>query len=239
MILTYITMTEFTEGLKKTKTLVVPFGAVEAHGSHMPIGTDTIIMESVVLKAEKSVSFFAAPPIHYGVCTSTGQHPGTINVTPNTLRSICFDIVRDGYSKGLRNFVLISGHGGGQHVGAMKEAGEILTQELEGVNISCLAIYEILPKEAFSIAETENDSHAGEIETSLILYLNDKLVKGSSPQEYPDMPKPIIAKDKVKYWPGAVWGNPEAATKEKGEKFFDIMVRSLVAFVVKMENFKQ
>ena len=91
----------------------------------------------------------------------------------------------------------------------------------------------------FSIAETENDSHAGEIETSLILYLNDKLVKGSSPQEYPDMPKPIIAKDKVKYWPGAVWGNPEAATKEKGEKFFDIMVRSLVAFVVKMENFKQ
>lgn len=239
MILTDITMSEFSEGLEKTKTLVVPFGAVEAHGTHMPLGTDTLIMDSVVCEAEKSVDFFVAPPIHYGVCTSTGAHPGTINFTPDTLRGVCRDIVRDGYRKGLRNFVLISGHGGGQHVSAMKEAGEVLTAELEGVNISCLAIYEILPKEAYEIAETKNDSHAGEIETSLILHLNETLVKGRAPEEYPYMPKPIIAKDKVKFWPGAVWGNPEVATSEKGKQFFDIMVESLVEFVKRIEKFKQ
>ncbi len=239
MILTDITMSEFTEGLSKTKTLVVPFGAVEAHGTHLPLGTDTFIMDSVAREAATKVDCFVAPPIHYGVCTSTGQHPGTINFTPSTLRSVCFDIVRDGYSKGLRNFILISGHGGGQHVSAMKEAGEILTSELEGVNISCLAIYEILPKEAYEIAETKNDSHAGEIETSLILYLDEALVKGRAKEEYPNLPRPIIVKDKVKYWPGAVWGNPEAASVEKGKKFFDIMVESLVGFVSKMENFKQ
>lgn len=231
MLITDITMKEFKEGLKKTKTLIVPFGTVEAHGTHMPLSTDTIIMEEVCKATLKKKKFFLAPPIHYGVSTGTGQHPGSINISCETLRRIVFDIVRDSYEKGLRNFILVSGHGGGQHMAALKEASEILTKELKDVRIAPLTIYEILPKEAYAIAETKNDSHAGELETSLMLYINEKLVKGRDKEQYPKLPKPIVVKDKMKYWPGAVWGNPKKASEKKGQEFFDYMVQALLKLI--------
>jgi creatinine amidohydrolase len=238
MILTDITMKDFKKGLKTTKTLIVPYGTVEAHGTHLPLSTDTFIILEAVKRAASRVPVFVAPPIHYGVCTSTGAHPGTVGISPETLRRTTADIVRDCYRKGLRNFILVSGHGGGIHVSAIKEAGEELTRELKGVKIAALSIYDILPPEAIKLAETENDSHAGELETSLILYLAPGLVKGRAKEEYPGLPKPIIARDKLKYWPGAVWGNPKKATRKKGERLFRMMVECIEELVRRIEKVK-
>ncbi len=226
-----MTMKEFEEGLKKTKTLVVPYGTVEAHGTHLPLGTDTIIICEAVKRAASRVPVFVAPPVHYGVCTSTGAHPGSVGVTSGTLRRLTGDVVRDGFARGLTDFILVSGHGGGLHVSAMKEAGEALTRELDGATIAAFSIYDILPREAFSIAETENDSHAGELETSLILHLAPGLVKGRAPEEYPSFNKPVIARDKVRQWPGAVWGDPGKASKDKGERLFTMMVEALEGLI--------
>jgi len=111
MMLEEMTMEEYKKGLEKTRTLVVPYGTIEAHGAHLPVNTDTLVIERVIRKAAESVPVFVAPPVHYGVCTSTGAHPGSIGITAETLRRITLDIVRDGYGKGLNNFALISGHG--------------------------------------------------------------------------------------------------------------------------------
>lgn len=238
MFLEEMTMEEFRVGLKRTKTVIVPFGTVEAHGTHLPLSTDTMIINEVVKKAAEKIAVFVAPPVHYGVCTSTGQHPGTIGISPGTLRGLVMDIVRDGWRKGLKNFVLISGHGGRIHVSSIKEAAEAAIDELKGVRIAALSIYEVLGEEAERIAETPGDSHAGEMETSLILYLAPTLVKGRAKEEYPKLPKPIIVKDKLKYWPGAVWGNPEKATVTKGERLFKIMVQSVVELVKRTESMR-
>ncbi|MBI5343884.1 MAG: creatininase family protein [Deltaproteobacteria bacterium] len=231
MILGELTMEEFKRALKKTKTLIVPFGAVEAHGRHLPLDTDTRIMREVAEKASQRAGVFTAPPVQYGVCTSTGAHPGTIGITCESLRMLVKDIVRDGCRKGLRNFILISGHGGGLHVSALREAGEALIREMEGIKIAALSVYELIGKEVRDISETKDDSHAGEVETSLMLYLAPELVKGRSKEEYPRLPRPVIARDKMKYWPGAVWGNPAKASKEKGEKMFGIMVDKVVLLI--------
>jgi creatinine amidohydrolase len=238
MILTEITMKDFKKGLKTTKTLIVPYGTVEAHGTHLPLSTDTLIIYEAVKRAASRTPVFVAPPLHYGTCTSTGAHPGTVGITPETLRRTTSDIVRDGHRKGLRNFILISGHGGGIHVSAIKEAGEELTRELKGVKIAALSIYDILGPEAMELAETTNDSHAGELETSLILHLAPGLVKGRAKEEYPGLPKPIIARDKPKYWPGAVWGNPKKATTEKGKRLFNMMVERIEELVKRIEKVK-
>jgi creatinine amidohydrolase len=231
-----MTMTEFTSGLAKSRTLIVPYGTVEAHGTHLPLKTDTLIIEEVVKAASEAVEVFVAPALDYGVCTSTGAHPGTIGISAATLRAMTTDIVRDASGKGLLNFVLISGHGGGLHVAAMKEAATALIDEIEEIKIAALSIYEILGPEAFAIAETENDSHAGELETSMILHLAPGLVKGRSPKEFPKLPKPIIARDKLKFWPGAVWGDPTLADADKGERLFKIMVDKVVELVRRMET---
>ncbi len=237
MLIEGLTMEEFERGLEKTRTLVVPFGTVEAHGVHLPLGTDTLIIQEVVRRVSERTTVFVAPPVHYGQCTSTVQHPGTISISAETLRRIITDIVRDGFRKGLRRFVLVSGHGGGIHTSAMREAAELLTEELKGVVIAAFAIYDILPPEAMDLADTKNDSHAGELETSLILSLSEELVKGRGREGYPDLPKPIVAADKRRYWPGAVWGNPAKASKSKGDRLFDIMEKSLLDLVRRIEEF--
>ncbi len=123
-------------------------------------------------------------------------------------------------------------------MGAIKEAAELLVNELEGIRIAALSIYEILPRQAFEIAETDNDSHAGELETSLILYLRPELVKGRDKEQYPGFTKPILVRDKLKYWPGAVWGDPRKADSHKGKKLFDLMVEGFSDLVKRLERMR-
>jgi creatinine amidohydrolase len=229
-------MKEFKVGLRKTKTLIVPYGTVEAHGTHLPLSTDTIAIWKAVIEASKRRPVFVAPPVHYGVCTSTGQHPGSLGITPETLRRITVDIVTDGAKKGLKNFILVSGHGGSIHTSAMKEAAGQVVDSIPGIRVAALNIYEIIGKEAANIAETKGDSHAGELETSLILYLNPELVKGKGKKERPKVPRPFVVKDKQKYWPGAVDGDPTKATTKKGERFFKVMAKGVIKLIDKIEK---
>jgi creatinine amidohydrolase len=236
MLLGELTMKEFRK-LAPKAVLVVPFGTVEAHGTHLPLNTDTLIIREAVRKiASERKEVLMAPPVQYGVCTSTAEHPGTIGITTQSLRSLVSDIVRSSYAQGLRRIVLVSGHGGGLHISAMKEASEGLVKELPGLRLAAFSIYEVLGKEAGEIAETRNDSHAGEMETSLMLHLAPGLVNGRAREEYPAFPKPLVVKDKLKYWPGAVWGNPAKATKEKGEKLFRLMVAGLEGVIRAVER---
>lgn len=233
-----VTMAEFKKRLKKTKTLVLPYGTVEAHGLHLPLKTDTLIIEEALKLASGRMNAFIAPAVNYGVCTSTGLHPGTIGITPETLRRVTVDIVRDAYRKGLRNFMLVSGHGGSLHVSAMKEAAEGLLGELKGIRMAAFSIYDVMGEELRELSETRDDSHAGEMETSAVLYLAPKLVKGRSKEEYPKSTKPFIVKDKIKYWPGAVWGNPQKATPEKGRRLISLMADKIVMLAGQFEKVK-
>ncbi len=64
------------------------------------------------------------------------------------------------------------------------------------------------------------------------------LVKGKAPEEYPKIPKPFIVKDKVKYWPGGVGGNPKKASAEKGRKALKLMTDKIVEILDKIGKLK-
>lgn len=236
ILLEKITMEEFKKNLKRTKTIVFPFGTIEEHGSHLPLFTDTLIIQESLYRVAKKKRFFLAPITHYGVCTTTKEHPGTISIRPETLRLLSSDLIIESYKKGLRNFLLISGHGGGLHMSALKETAESLIEKLDDAKIAVFSPYDILFKELSAMVETPNDSHAGELETSMVLYLAPELVKGRSPIEYPQIPKPFIVKDKIKYWPGGVWGDPHKATAEKGERAIELIAESIVTVINQIEK---
>jgi creatinine amidohydrolase len=217
---------------------VFPFGTIEEHGSHLPLNTDTFIVQEVLKLVAQRKKFFLAPVLQYGVCTTTKDHPGTISITPETLRRFSFDLVNEAYKKGLRNFLLISGHGGSLHMSALKETAEILIENLKGIKIGVLSPYDVLWKELSGIAETPNDSHAGELETSIMLYLSPDLVKGRAAEEYPNIPKPFVVKDKVGCWPGGVWGNPKKASVEKGEKAMKLIADKIIELIDRIEKLK-
>lgn len=237
-ILENITMNEFKKYLRKTKTIVFPFGTIEEHGRHLPLNTDSLIIQEILKLVAKRRRFFLAPVVYYGVCTSTRDHPGTIGITPETLRRLALDLVMESYKKGLRNFILISGHGGGLHIAALRETAEVLVEKLKGIKIAVLSPYDLLCKELSEVAETPNDSHAGELETSMMLYLSPKLVKGRAAEEYPKIPKPFIVKNKVKYWPGGVWGNPKKASIKKGKKAIKVITDKIIQILEEIERLK-
>src|SRR4030043_1114485 len=200
-ILENITMNEFKKYLNQTKTIVFPFGTIEEHGGHLPLNTDSFIIQEVLKLVARRKKFFLAPVVYYGVCTTTKDHPGTISITPETLRRLSFDLIMEAYKKGLRNFLLISGHGGSLHMSALKETAEILIEKMDDIKIAVFSPYDLLWKELSEIAENPNDSHAGELETSMMLYLSPELVKGRAAEEYPKIPNPFSVKEKEKNAP--------------------------------------
>lgn len=238
MILEYATMTEFKKYLKKTKTIIFPFGTVEEHGNHLPLNTDTLIIYEILKRVIKKREVFLAPPVYYGVCTTTSQHPGTLSISPDTLRKLTDDLIQGALKNGFRNILLITGHGGGLHTSALKEVAENIIEESEGLKIAVLCPYDVLFGELSQLAETPNDSHAGEIETSLVLSLAPGLVKGRSKEEYPQLPKPFVVHNKLKYWRGGVWGNPQRANKEKGDKAISLIVDKIIEIIDMAEKGK-
>ena len=231
MIIEQITTLDFTEGLKKTKTVIVPLGAIEEHGPHLPMNTDILHAYEIAKKAAKKVPVFVAPPINFGVCRSTADFPGTITIRSSTLVALVLDVVEALYNPGLKNFILYSGHAGMNHVAAMLDAADQIMKQYDDSKFSVITDLELTDAEFFKLVETPADSHAGEIETSLIMSLAPELVGELPEPDFPKFPKPFLVKDTRKYWKSGVWGNPKKASKQKGDKMVDILVNNLIDLV--------
>ena len=235
MILEEMTMTEFTEGLAGCRTVFIPFGALEEHGGHLPLSTDTIQAYEVGKLAARMIPMFVAPPLPYGNCRSTSCHPGTISISTGTLKSLMKDIVRSFQKHGLKNFVILTGHAGGAHRLALQDAGEELLDELPEIRMAVVTEFELAKAEGAELVETPHDAHAGEIETSRILHSHPHLVKGTSPAEYPSLPSGILVRDKRRFWPGGVWGDPSKASGIKGEQIERLVAEKIVVLVRQLE----
>lgn len=240
MLLEEISMQDFEKKVKKSKTVIIPVGALEAHGPHLPLGTDTIEVYEIAKKVTKSVEVFVAPPLFYGICRSTSKHPGTVGIAGDTLRSLIRDIVKSLHANHLKNFIIISGHASRMHLSALQEVGELLLEEMPpDVKIALVSAYDVARQAARNICKTEDDSHAGEIETSLILHLKPHLVKGRGKEEYPNFPHPLLTRNKRKYWKNAVWGDPTKASATKGRIISRALVDNIIELVKKIDKFKE
>ena len=70
-------------------------------------------------RAAERVKAIVAPPVHYGQCSSTRNHPGTVTLTGDTLRSVAGDLIRSFSRQGFKKIVLFSGHAGRIHMAAL------------------------------------------------------------------------------------------------------------------------
>lgn len=231
-----MTMSGFSDALKTTRTAVLPLGSTEEHGLHLPLDTDTMQVVRTCELAARLAPFLLLPPLHYGYCRSTRDHAGTISISPATLRAVIADIGASLYSQGVRGLILISGHAGKIHMSALEEAAGNLVDRFDGLEAAVVCEYHwAMEAGKAGIVETPDDGHAGEIETSRIMSITPELVKGTSPEEYPNFPLPFIAREKLSAWPGGVWGDPAKASPEKGEALYAKTAERLADLVRKME----
>ncbi len=239
MILEEMTTDEVAAGLKRSQTVIIPYGVLEAHGPHLPLSTDTIQAYDAAKRAAKLTPVFVAAPVPYGICRSLAGHPGTIGISADTVRGLTRDIVHSMYGSGWRNFILYSGHASALQMVALEEASEALLRSCPQANIALVLEYDVIKSRMAGIVETPGDMHAGEIETSRLMTARPDLVRTDLlPEEsYRKSPKPLLVRDVVRYWPSSVEGAPRKASVEKGEKLGQIAAEYLVELVKQLNEF--
>ncbi|MCX7769779.1 MAG: creatininase family protein [Proteobacteria bacterium] len=239
MFIEKITMEELKRGLKNCKSIIIPFGSVEEHGPHLPLSTDTIQIIEILKIVEKEVNVFIAPTVHFGVCRSTEQHIGTVGISPNTLRLLTLDLLEGFKNQGFEYFFLVSGHAGKLHMFSLIEACESFVKRHDDVRVFVYSELDLIKDNLDGIIETEHDSHAGEIETSRMLYIDKNLVKGNYRKLKSDKPEFFpgeITSDKLKYWKSGIWGDPSKANIEKGKKTLALSAQKLIEIIKKIQK---
>lgn len=201
----------------KPNIAIVPIGSLEQHGPHLPISTDTLIVEKISEELARNLKAFLVPCLPYSSSIEHRGFMGTIWLSPNTLTLVVREIVESLLDQGFDLIVIVNGHGG----------NFILKVIVRDINLKIGVTKVIL----VNVAETmiklaKNDLHAGEVETSLMLYLYPNLVRREISFDF--IPK--FSREFIDYLgfkglcKNGVWGYPSRANKERGEQYFKAIV---------------
>ncbi|EQB37950.1 hypothetical protein M948_05115 [Virgibacillus sp. CM-4] len=226
---------EIKEKMNQSQIAILPIGAVEAHGPHLPLGTDNFLAERLSQKLAERVKAFVLPTLPYGQIWSLRNFPGSINVSNNSLISFLVDIGESLYKQGFRTFAMVNGHLGNQT--ALKEAARVLYESCPEMRVFYF-FYPGMNKAAAEVRENNSTHntyfHACEIETSYMLYLAPEFV--DMDKALTDIPNiPMHADSTPTPWEEftetAVLGDASLATKEKGEYIIETALENMVKII--------
>lgn len=224
---------EIKKQIDITTPIILPVGAVEAHGPHLPLETDNILAEKYSEKIAEKTDGLVLPTLPYGQVWSLKNFPGSLTLSNETVSQIIFELGESIYHQGGRLFVIVSGHLG--NMTALKEGARKLYDAYRDLKVLYI-FYPAINKLANKIRESKEGHHtyihACEIETSLLLYLDGERVRMDKAIDDPPI-LPITADFTPTPWEEftntAVLGEATLATEEKGryiiENSLDICVR--------------
>jgi creatinine amidohydrolase len=247
-----LTWPEINEAVEIGKVCVVPCGAVEQHGPHLPLDVDILCPQGIAFGAGRQIpdKMLVLPPVWYGYTGHVMDFPGTINTHYETFIHQVVDITRSLAYHGFKRILLLNGHGSNMpnlDLAARRTNLETDADCILAAWWSLLTVdKEFLPRWRQS-KFPGGCAHACELETSLYLYLDgdnvrkDKIKSGeisfnkeNSPFNYVDLfgagPASIISWTSS-YTDTGVLGEAELATAEKGKQAYDEAVKQLVRFV--------
>jgi creatinine amidohydrolase len=227
-----MTTTGFASAVKRDPVVIVPVGAVEEHGPHLPLGADIIQPEAVLDEVAKRTGALVAPILPYGNCISTDGFPGTISVSFEAIKLMVRDILDSFVADGLRRFVILSGHAGSLHMEALRAAAREVAARRE-IRIAVLSDYDFA-YEFLQDPERQylrEDGHAGTVETSRVMAIRPELVKGRTKAKGAPYPNRfIVSRSPEKHWPG-IRGEPARASAALGREVNRHVVSKLIELV--------
>ena len=228
------------EALKRTTPVVIPIAALEQHGRHMPLFTDSLLLGEVIRRVAERLKdkVLFAPLMWLGNSDHHLDFPGTMSASPRVYLDLLKDMVENFLAHKFTRIVLVNGHGG-NIVPAQQAMFEVRQKHRDRRGLALLSTtYWTLgakPPEADRTLTQSRMGHACEWETSMILRLNPQLVgdyKAVKPVVQSDRFEPAhrgwITKDRTEA--GHI-GDPRQASAEKGELLFRLFAEDVTAFL--------
>ena len=224
---------------KGRTTVVVPFGAVEQHGPHLPLGTDAIFGDEIGLAVAERLDAFLAPTVRVGFSAHHMAFAGTLTVDEGAFQAVAGQIVRALAEHGFQRIVLLPTHGGNFRPLGGAVAG---LPAIDGVKVITfpdvgMLLNAILPVASeMGLTPAEGGVHAGEWETSMMLALRPELVRmeraeegyvgdlASGVQRFFNEGVHVLAEN-------GIFGDPRRASAEAGRKYIRNIVETVVRTV--------
>jgi creatinine amidohydrolase len=178
-----LTWPEIREAIKLQPVVLLPFGAVEDHGPHLPLNTDNIIVEAICREtAQRSGGeILIMPSVSYGLDEHHMDFPGTISIDMQTLIRFLSDVARSIAHHGFTHILIVNGHGSNVSIADLAARQVVLeTGMICGAVSPNAAIDPTLAEPTFSQMRRSQPggvAHAGEYETAMMLYLRPDLVQ--------------------------------------------------------------
>lgn len=202
--------------LFKAGTAIIPIGATEQHGPHLPLGADTLYAEYISERVGKNLKIPVLPPLCYSVSGFNFPYP-TITLEPETLALVLKDICGSLKFFGVGKIFFFVGHGG-ENCSAVETAAYCIARDLD-LKIRVVYPWTFLPDEMRE--KMKEDWHAGFLETSDMLFVREDLVKKDKLKEstVPEPMKFIVDYKKTESnGRMGVLGNPVGAKASIGAK---------------------
>ena len=208
-----------------------PVGAIEPHGPHAPLGTDTLISVGMCERAAARLdNAIVLPALPFGVTRYGAAFPGAIGISEQTLRAIVLDVAKAVADNGLRRLVIVNNHFEPEQVATLRAAAD---------EAGALYLDLVRRRNAQRLTDEfrRGSCHAGRYETSLVLAEAPQLVDavvGELPGNEVDMPAAMAAGRTDFVAMGmdrAYCGAPAEATADEGRETFDTLTDMLVELV--------
>ena len=236
------------DALKSGKRVVaiLPCGATEAHGPHLPLSTDVIISEGMAthaLPALKDLGYIAAvlPPLAYMPAGYAEAFPGTVTVSTANAKALLLDIARSLKAQGFACLALANSHFDPTNVAMLREAAADI--RAAGLPVAFPDFTRRTLAQTLTAEFQSGACHAGQYETSLVMAARPDLVDDAARQQLPDNPASLtdaFAKGARTFeqagGPDAYFGYPRNASVAEGAESFKTMAAALVAAIEEALN---
>ncbi len=247
--LPYLTWKQVDALPRNETVLIIPTAAIEQHGHHLPLATDTLInnylLGLALARIPADLHIYALAPVCYGKSNEHIGFPGTLSVSRDTFMAVLRDIAASLNAAGFKKIVFFNSHGGNHSL------IDVMARDLRaefGLRVFCL--YGGGAATGLGAQEAAYGFHAGEVETSILLAATPELVHTDqyTVNYIAKVGDPGVLKPEFAYatyaWltrdiaPSGVMGDPNPSTAENGRRWAEEMSIRMADAIVEMYGYQ-
>jgi creatinine amidohydrolase len=224
-----LTWQEAERLLTPDTVVVIPLGAeAKEHGPHLRLKNDLVLAEFFTRRVMARAEVVVAPTVNYHFYPAFVEYPGSTSLRLETARDLIVDICRSLARFGPKRFYVLNT--GVSTIRALKPAQDVLAAD--GITMRYTDILTIGEEAEKAVRQQEGGTHADEIETSMLLYIDPSQVDMSkAAKDYHPQGTGGLTRDPKgpgTYSPTGIWGDATLATREKGRRVVEAMVEGML-----------